>query len=59
MASAILPGLVSRISSVSASENRGWGSLMAYASAPGPIATLPSERTGEMSPKTLPSGSIR
>ncbi len=30
-----------------------------YASAPAPIATVPSERTGEMRPKTLPSGSSR
>ena len=32
-----------------------WG----YASAPAPIATVPSERTGVMRPKTLPSGSSR
>jgi hypothetical protein len=30
-----------------------------YASAPAPIAIVPSERTGEMRPKTLPSGSSR
>lgn len=33
--------------------------LAGYSSAPGPIAVVPSESTGEIRPNTLPSGSIR